>query len=339
MKEALLYEKLAEQKVKCNLCAHRCQIGEGRRGICAVRENKEGVLYSLNYRKLIAAHVDPIEKKPFFHYHPGSKAFSVAAAGCNFRCLNCQNYDISQLPRDGGGTIPGEDVSPAEIVSLARKNGCRSISYTYTEPTVYFEYTYETARLAKTAGLGNNLVTNGYLTPEALKMIAPYLDAANVDLKSFSDDFYKKICGARLEPVLATLRLMKKLDIWIEVTTLIIPELNDGEEELRKIARFIRDDLGADVPWHVSAFYPTYKLTDKPRTPPATLQKARKIGLAEGLRHVYTGNIPGDEGEHTFCHNCGHLVIERLGFSVLNNRLKNAVCPKCGAKISGRGHI
>lgn len=335
MKEALLYVKLDNGQVRCALCAHRCLIKPGQRGICAVRENQKGVLYSLNYRKLIAAHIDPIEKKPFFHYYPGSKAFSIAAPGCNFRCLNCQNYDISQMPREAK-KIVGEEVAPEEIVRQAKNAGCRSISYTYSEPTVYFEYAYEIAQLAKSAGLENNFVTNGYLTKEALEMISPYLNAANVDLKSSSDDFYKKICGARLEPVLATLRLMKKLGIWIEVTTLVIPDLNDTAEEFKKIAQFIKTELGADTPWHLSAFYPTYKLTDKSRTPPATLKKARQIGLAEGLHHVYTGNLPGDDGEHTYCHNCGQLLIQRLGFTVLKNDLKDLRCPKCGTKIAFR---
>lgn len=239
MKEAMLYKKV-DGKVKCSLCAHRCTIAEGKRGVCMVRENRKGKLYSLVYGKAIAAHVDPIEKKPLFHFLPGSLSFSIATIGCNFRCEHCQNWDISQKSKNGDEII-GTEINPEQIVQNALNNNCTSISYTYTEPTIFFEYAYDTGKLADEKGLKNNFVTNGFMTEEAIKKISPYLDAANVDLKSFSDSFYKKICGARLEPVLQSLKNMKKKGIWIEVTTLLIPTLNDSDDELRQIAEFIKN--------------------------------------------------------------------------------------------------
>ena len=333
MKEAYLYDKQSGAKVRCFLCSHRCLIADGKRGVCCVRENKEGILYSLVYEKLISANVDPIEKKPFFHFLPGSKAFSVAAPGCNFRCLHCQNHEISQLPRDKE-IIIGEKVSAEEIVSLALKHNCASISYTYTEPTIFFEYAYDTAMIARTKGLKNNFVTNGYMTAEALDMIAPYLDGANVDLKSFSEAFYKKVCGAKLKPVLESIHKMHALGIWVEVTTLIIPTLNDAEEELRKIARFLLS-VSPAIPWHVSAFYPTYRMMDKPRTSPEIIRRAREIGLEEGLRYVYTGNIPGEEGENTLCYHCKKVLIRRYGYQIAENSITEGKCPHCGTLIEG----
>lgn len=334
MKEAMWYEKLEDKKVKCHLCAHWCIIRDGKRGFCGVRENRDGTLYILVYGKAIAENVDPIEKKPLFHFYPGSKSFSIATVGCNFRCGHCQNYDISQMPVDQK-LILGKDLLPEQVVELARETGCQSISYTYTEPTIFGEYAYDTAKLAAKEGIRNVFVTNGYITEEALRTIAPYLDAANVDLKAFTEDFYRKVCHARLQPVLDALRLYKELGIWIEVTTLIIPNYNDSEEELRQIAEFVRS-LGEETPWHVSQFYPTHHLLDQPRTPIETLRRAREIGLGAGLRYVYEGNVPG-EGENTFCHNCGKAVIRRHGFSVLSYNVKDSRCIYCGTEIDGRG--
>jgi pyruvate formate lyase activating enzyme len=333
MKEAYLYAKQSGAKVRCFLCSHRCLIADGKRGVCCVRENKEGILYSLVYEKLISANVDPIEKKPFFHFLPGSRAFSVAAPGCNFRCLHCQNHEISQLPRDKE-IIMGEKVSAEEIVSLALKHNCASISYTYTEPTIFFEYAYDTATVARTKGLKNNFVTNGYMTAETLDMIAPYLDGANVDLKSFSEGFYKKVCGAKLKPVLESITRMHALGIWVEVTTLIIPTLNDAVGELREVARFLLS-VSPAIPWHVSAFYPTYRMMDKPRTSPEIIRRAREIGLEEGLRYVYTGNIPGAEGENTSCYHCQKVLIRRHGYQIAENSITEGKCPHCGTPIEG----
>ncbi len=329
----MLYSLLEEGKVRCFLCNHQCIISPSKRGICGVRENQNGKLYTLVFGRAISLNVDPIEKKPIFHLFPGSTSFSIATVGCNFRCLQCQNHEISQMPVDEG-RIEGSEVSPSKIVSLANDYGCRSISYTYTEPTIYFEYAYETSVLAKQQGIKNIFVTNGYMTEEALRKIQPYLDAANVDLKSFQEDFYKKVCGARLKPVLDNLRLMRSMGIWVEITTLVIPTLNDSENEFEEIAQFILS-LGPEVPWHISAFYPTYKMLNIPRTPASLLHKARKIGIQAGLRYVYCGNIPGEEGEDTFCPQCGRRVIQRVGFRVIKNDVVGGACRHCHAKVDG----
>ncbi len=333
MKRALFQEGRGDGKVQCGLCAHRCLIAQGHRGICAVRENRGGELVTLVYDRVIAQNVDPIEKKPLFQFLPGSLSFSIATPGCNFRCRHCQNADISQLPRDHGGVIVGEAVSPESLVKSAVRHRCSSIAYTYTEPTIFFELAYDTAKLARAAGLRNVFVTNGYITAEALRELAPVLDAANIDLKGFTDEFYRNVCGARVQPVLDSIRLYKELGIWIEITTLVIPGHNDGENELRKIAEFIRS-VGEDIPWHVTRFHPTYKLTDQPRTPLETLARARRIGLEAGLRYVYEGNIPG-EGEGTFCWSCRKPLVKRFGFSVEENHVKDGKCAYCGAKIDG----
>jgi len=334
MKEAMFYTPLEDNKVQCRLCRHNCKISEGRRGVCEVRENRSGKLYSLVYRKAISIAIDPIEKKPLFHFHPGSVSLSMATAGCNFRCLHCQNYSISQLVRDHG-EIPGKDIAPEEIVRMAKEEGCDSISYTYNEPTIFFEYAYEVAKLAKKEGIANNFVTNGYIGEDALREIQPYLDAANIDLKGFTDDFYRKICGARLQPVLDSIRLHHELGIWIEVTTLLIPGHNDSKEELEGVAGFIAS-IDPGIPWHVSRFHPDYRLRDVPATPISTLRLAREIGLKAGLKYVYEGNVPGEEREDTFCPSCGELLIKRYGFSVMKNVIRDSKCPKCGTKIEGR---
>jgi pyruvate formate lyase activating enzyme len=335
--EAYLYESLKDDKVKCNLCNHRCVISEGKRGICNVRENQGGILNTLVYGKLIARHIDPIEKKPLFHLFPGSLSYSIATVGCNFKCRFCQNADIAQMPSDRDGVIMGDFYAPEDIVKAAAQGNCKSIAYTYTEPTVYFELAYDTAKLAHQKEIKNVFVTNGYMTAEALEMIHPYLDAANVDLKAFSEEFYRDLCGAKMEPVKETPKRMKTLDVFVEVTTLIIPGLNDTEVELGQLAAFIAEDLGPETPWHISRFHPTYKLTNHPSTPLETLIGARKIGQKAGLRYVYTGNVPGEVGENTFCYNCGSLLIERWGFLVKKNHIKNDRCTVCDAQIDGVG--
>jgi pyruvate formate lyase activating enzyme len=328
----MFYEKREDNMVQCNLCSHRCRIAEGKRGICGVRENREGTLYSLVYGRLVSGAVDPIEKKPIFHVLPGSSAYSIATVGCNFRCKNCQNWQISQAPRLQG-SIAGREVSPAEVVHAATRMECESIAYTYTEPVIFMEYAYDTAKLALEHDLKNVFVTNGYITEEALRAIAPYLHAANIDLKSFSDAFYRETCGARLEPVLESIKLHKKLGIWVEVTTLIIPGLNDSADNLKAIAAFIAD-VGVEIPWHVSRFYPAYELIDLPPTPVDTIREASEIGRAAGLRYVYQGNVRG-QGENTVCYQCGEVLIERYGYTTLKNRIIDSACPSCGAEIDG----
>ncbi|MBI4688902.1 MAG: AmmeMemoRadiSam system radical SAM enzyme [Nitrospirae bacterium] len=334
MKEAMLYERLEEKKVRCFLCAHGCHISPGKRGLCAVRENINGTLYSLVYGKVIAMNIDPIEKKPLFHFMPGSRSFSIATVGCNFRCEHCQNYDISQYPRERPElAIPGEDMTPEEIVKRAERSGCGSISYTYTEPTIFLEFAYDCARIAHQKGIKNVFVSNGFMTPESAKLIAEYLDGNNIDLKG-GKDFYKKICHARVEPVKETIKTMKQSGVWVEVTTLIIPGYNDSEEDLRGIAEFIKS-IDPAIPWHVTQFYPTYRLTDAPRTPIMTLRKARQMGIAIGLKYVYEGNVPGEGGENTYCPSCRELLVHRLGFSISENKIKNGRCFNCGAMIDG----
>jgi pyruvate formate lyase activating enzyme len=332
MKEAMFYKKLENKKVKCFLCAHNCLISEGRFGLCGIRENHDGTLNTLVYGKLISMNIDPIEKKPLFHFHPATTSFSIATVGCNFKCSHCQNYDISQYPRKHA-RIAGQDATPEQIVDAADRAGCKSISYTYTEPTIFFEFAYDCARLAHKRGIKNVFVSNGYTSPEATKTIAPYLDANNIDLKG-ENEFYKKLCGAKLQPVLDTIKLMKSLGVWVEVTTLVIPSYNDSDNSLRWIAEFLKS-VDASIPWHVTQFYPTYKLLDQPRTPLETLRRAREIGLKTGLKYVYEGNVPGEGGENTYCHSCGELIIGRSGFFITENKIKDSRCFNCKTSIDG----
>jgi len=333
MKEAIFYEKLEEKKVKCTLCPHQCIIHSGKRGICGVRENREGKLFSLVYEKVISWAVDPIEKKPLYHFLPGEAVFSFATVGCNFRCLNCQNYTISQISRQNG-EIPGERIPPEKIVQLTRKSRAKIIAYTYTEPTIFYEYAYDTCRLAHEQGIKNVFVTNGYIMPQPLKEISPFLDAANVDLKSMKETFYQKICGGKLKPVLDSIKLMRKLGIWVEVTTLVIPGMNDEEEEFESIARFLLQ-LGNDIPWHISRFYPAYKMTRPPYTPIEALHRAREVGKNAGLKYVYIGNVPGEESENTFCPNCGKIIVKRKGFWIEKIDVEKGRCRWCHNKIEG----
>lgn len=333
MKEARLYQKLDENKVQCQTCAHGCKLEPDQKGICGVRQNIDGKLFSLVYGKAIATHVDPIEKKPLFHYLPGSRSYSVATVGCNMRCENCQNADISQMPRDQK-RIMGQDLLPGEIVQTAMQHGCRSISYTYTEPAVFWDYAYDTAVLAKEQKLRNVFVTNGFWSEKSLNTMAPLMDAANVDLKSFRDATYRLSCGARLEPVLETIRAMHEHHIWIEITTLLIPDLNDSNEELEEIADFIAE-TGPEIPWHISRFYPTYKMPNRMPTPPESIYRALKIGRKAGLKHVYAGNMPGDAGEQTLCPDCRAALIERIGYQIQKNKIHEGQCPGCGTWIEG----
>jgi pyruvate formate lyase activating enzyme len=343
MKEALLYEKLDGRRVRCDLCAHRCTIAPGHKGVCLVRENHDGTLYTLVYGIPLSQAVDPIEKKPLFHFYPGSTAFSIATAGCNFRCAFCQNADISQMPRERG-QIQGRPATPGEVVRAAQRYGSRSIAYTYTEPTIFFEYSYDIAQLAHDAGIASAYVTNGYMSREMLELFQglsnghePWLDAANVDLKAFRDETYRKVCGARLQPVLDSLKSMVELGVWVEVTTLVVPEMNDSDGELSDIARFIASELGVETPWHVSRFRPDYKMRDRGATPTTTLRRAYQLGREAGLRYVYVGNLPGAHLEDTLCPGCGRAVLERWGFQVTGRHLRAGKCAHCGTLVDGVG--
>lgn len=332
MKEALLYEKLSGEQVHCHLCGHHCVIKAGDYGVCQVRENRGGTLYTLVYGSAISQNVDPIEKKPLFHFYPGSSAFSVATVGCNFQCKWCQNWQIAQAPRNHG-LMEVAPTPPESLVARAQARGCRSIAYTYTEPTIFFEYTYETAQLARQAGIANVYVTNGYMTNEMLDLFHPYLDAANVDLKAFRQRTYSRYIGAGLKTVLESLKQIKSLGIWLEVTTLLIPGLNDDPAELTDIAKFIADELGTDTPWHISRFFPHYEMPDTPPTPPGSMQTAYQIGKEAGLDYVYMGNIPGES--NTRCPNCEEVLIRRSGYFILENNIQEGNCGFCRHPIAG----
>jgi len=336
MREALLYQKLDENIVQCNLCAQRCVIKPGKKGICKVKENIAGEFYTKVYGRTIAQNIDPIEKKPLYHFYPGSKVYSIATAGCNFHCRFCQNWNISQITNDEI-LNSGQEASPEQILLNAKQSGCKNIAYTYTEPTIFFEYNYDTACIAHEAGLKNIYVTNGYMTTEMLEMINPCLDAVNIDLKAFRDKIYRRIIGARLQPVLDSLKKIKQLGIWLEVTSLIIPGVNDDPDEIRDMANFVATELGIDVPWHISRFYPAYKMKEIPATPLKILQMAKKIGFEAGLNYVYLGNL-GDNGNlNTLCPKCGQILIERSNFGVMKNIIQDSRCPNCGMEIAGVG--
>ncbi len=336
MKPALFCQQ-KDNQIICELCPHMCTIRPGHTGLCGVRKNISGSLYSLVYDKIIAANADPIEKKPLFHVYPGTRSFSIATVGCNFSCRFCQNHDISQMPRGKNPRIAGQQTTPSEIVRAAERSGCKTIACTYTEPTIYYELALDTARAAKKRDILTVFVTNGYINEAPLRQIAPFLAAANVDLKGWDERFYKKAVGGDLKSVLETIVLMKKLGIWVEVTTLVVPGYVDHEKALKEIARFIRKECGPETPWHISRFYPQYKWGDLPPTDLRILQRAREIGRAEGLRYVYTGNVPGDDGENTRCYNCETLLIKRCGFRIEKKNIKNGCCPDCGVTIDGIG--
>ncbi len=332
MKEALFYQKDGAEVI-CGLCMHQCRINPGRRGICGVRENIDGTLFSLVYGRISAEQIDPVEKKPLFHFLPASRTYSISTVGCNFRCLHCQNYHLSQV--ESAESMPGYVTrSPGEVVKNALKGGCQSISYTYVEPTVFFEFAYDCCLAADEMKLKNIFVSNGYMSRQAAEMLVPVLDAINIDIKSFSDDFYKKICGARLSHVLENVRFFRKQNVWVEVTTLLIPGLNDSEEEIRSIAEFIVE-VDPEIPWHISGFRPTYRMLDRPPTSSIMLQRARDAGIAAGVKYVYVGNIRDGRGESTLCPACGNRVIDRRGFVITGNHMTAGSCSSCGTKIAG----
>lgn len=328
--EAILWEPLPGKKVRCNACAHRCVIGDGQYGICGTRKNLDGKLLTNVYERPLAVHTDPIEKKPFFHFLPGSKALSVGTAGCNFHCAFCQNNDISQLR---GDSVYGHEVSCRRLVDAALEQGCASIAYTYNEPVVFVEYVLDTARLAHDRGLKNVYISNGFETEEAFSLLAGNIDAMNIDLKAFTERFYKTLCKGRLQPVLENIRRAVALGIWVEVTTLLIPGENDSEAEIRDIASFLAS-VSKEIPWHISRFFPAYQMTGKPPTSLDVIQCAYEIGREQGLHYVYTGNVPF-ESNVTVCPHCGKELIVRNAYRLGKMEVENGFCPRCGTQIAG----
>lgn len=325
------------QSVRCVLCAHRCLVREGRRGICGVRENRGGRLWSLVYGELVAAHLDPIEKKPLYHVLPGTTAYSIATVGCPLRCGFCQNWEIAQAPHEGMAP-PTFPMTPEEVVDEALRSGASAIAYTYVEPTIFVEYLLDVARIARGAGLLNVLVTNGYLTPESVAEIAPWIDAANVDLKGFDDAVYRRICGARLAPILETLTGLRAAGVWLEVTTLLIPGYTDDVGRLAELTRWIERELGPETPWHVSRFFPAYRFDHVPATSVESIRTAARIGRDAGLAHVYPGNLgfaaEPDDGL-TRCTGCGERLIARSGYRVVGDHLSDGRCPRCARPLAG----
>lgn len=332
-KEAMLYGQLENKKVHCYLCPHECHITESNFGFCGIRKNIDGKLYSMVYNEPITANADPIEKKPLYHFLPGSNSFSIATIGCNFKCEFCQNWRISQSDKKDGKSYGNYELTPEDIVGRAEKQNCQSIAYTYTEPTIFFEYAYDISKIAKEKNISNVFVTNGYMSTKAIEKIHPYLDAANVDLKFFKDKTYRNICKGRLKPVLDSIRLMREKGIWLEITTLVVPGQNDSEEELSDIASFI-SEVGNEIPWHLSRYHPNYKYDKSPATPIETLKKAKDIGKKAGLKYIYLGNI-GVEGTDTYCYNCGSILVKRSILGTSRNNIKNGKCYNCGKEIDG----
>lgn len=330
IKEGVLYDELPGKKVKCNICSHRCTISEGKTGICRTRQNREGKIYTLIYNIVSSEAVDPIEKKPLYHFLPGTLSYSLGTIGCNFRCQHCQNWNISQASPVDSHTF---EITPETAIKRALASGSKSIAWTYNEPAIWHEYTFDSAVLAKEAGLKTIYVTNGYITPEALRRMAPYLDAFRVDIKSFSEDFYKKTCGARLAPVLESTKLAKELGMHVETITLIIPTKNDSKEEITHIVRWVHDNLGEDTPMHFTRFHPMYKMDSLYPTPIETLEMAYDIAKNEGMRFVYLGNVAGHKYENTYCPKCNTLLIDRNGFRVSRINTMDGKCPDCGEEI------
>lgn len=332
MREALFYEKVGDEAVKCLLCPNYCTLSSGQRGLCRVREPVNNKLYTLVYELICASHIDPIEKKPLYHVLPGSKSYSIATAGCNSRCKYCQNWTISQHPPE---ETNNQILRCHDAVTNALENNCASIAYTYNEPTVFYEYMLETSQIAKENNILNIMVTGGKINPDPLKRLCKTIDTANVDLKGFDDKFMEEVCGQRLKDILQTLTIMKQEGVWVEITNLIVPGLNDNMAFIQRMARWIKDNLSSDVPLHFSQFWPQYKLKSLYPTPVETLQAARDIAIAEGLHYVYIGNVPDVNTASTICPNCRAFVIRRIGYTILTNNITDGNCKSCGHKIAG----
>jgi pyruvate formate lyase activating enzyme len=327
------WERLADGVVQCHLCPRECVLRKGERGFCGARVNKDGALYTLSYGNPIAIHVDPIEKKPFFHVYPGSSAFSIAVAGCNMRCLFCQNWEISQARPDESMNY---DLPPRQVAPAAKENGCDFVVFTYTEPTTFFEYMRDCAREARSQGLKVGMHSCGYVNPAPLQELLNYMDAVNVDVKGFSEEFYKKMGqGAQLKPVLETLKAIRGAGVWLELTNLVIPGENDDPALVKAMCVWIKDNLGEEVPLHFSRFMPAFRLQNLPPTPVSTLEECRRIAMEAGLKYVYIGNVPGHPAENTYCPHCGKPVVRRAGYSILENRIKKGHCGFCGWAIAG----
>ncbi len=331
-REARYWESLDNGLVKCALCPRRCVVPPGERGYCEVRENRDGTYYTLTYGNPCAIHIDPIEKKPFYHFLPTTTAFSIATAGCNLECKFCQNWHISQARPE---ELYNESLTPEEVVEAAIANGCRSIAYTYSEPTIFFEYMIDTARIARENGVRNVYHSNGFINEEPLRELCQYLDAANVDLKGFSEEYYREMSDGELAPVLRSLRILRENGVHLEITTLLVPGRNDDPEMLRAMCEWIHENLGDAVPIHFSRFHPQYKLPDLPPTPVERLEEARRIAREAGLRFVYIGNVPGHLANSTYCPDCGRRLIYRIGYSVDPSGLDSGACPACGSDIEG----
>ncbi len=332
MREAQFYEKQPNRKIKCKLCPRECVIDDRERGYCGVRENRGGTYYTLVHSRVATAHIDPIEKKPFFHFKPGALAFSIATAGCNVNCKFCQNWEISQVRPE---QVRGDYAPPQSIAATAQRYACGAIAYTYSEPVIFLEYVLDCAEAGHALGTPSVVVSNGFIQQEPLKKLCARVDAIKVDLKSFSPKYYKEVVNGELKPVLDALVTMRKLGAWTEIVYLVVPTLNDNEREFRDLARWMRQNLGTDVPVHFTRFHPEYLLKNLPPTPVETLERAKKIADAEGLRFVYIGNVPGHPAENTYCPKCRRLLIERTGYTITQNRLKKGKCPQCSTVIPG----
>jgi len=332
LKEVRFYKKLSDLKIQCEICPKKCEIADLERGYCGNKENRKGSYYSLVYGESCAAHIDPIEKKPLYHYLPSTMAFSIASVGCNFECKFCQNWRIAQYRPEQveSGYLP-----PKEVVSLSKRNDCPTIAYTYTEPVVFYDYMYDSAKLAKSEGIGSVMISNGYINEEPLTELCKQLTGVKIDLKAFTETFYKDYCSGKLKPVLNTLKTLKKIGIWYEIVVLIIPTLNDSDGEIKEMCQWIKSELGVEVPVHFSRFHPMYKIKNLPSTPVKTLENARKVAKAAGLHYVYLGNVPGNQGENTYCPGCGEVLIRRIGYHILKNTIKGGKCPTCGHLIPG----